>query len=322
MPARLSDRPVRDAVILTPNTLPRPPGERERLAAAWRTPSGWRFLTTVNNSNIGRLYLATALLFFVFGGLLALAMRAQLAVPENTLVGAAHAAAGRARALDAADITITAHMWWWEVRYRDPGAVDGRYIVAANELWIPVGRPVRVALETRDVIHSFWVPQLAGKVDMVPGRITHVTLAADRAGIFRGQCAEFCGTAHARMALHVVAASPEQFAAWRAAQALPAAPGQDEQAQRGQALFLASGCSGCHAIRGLAQSAAADRGPDLTHVASRGWLAAGTLPNDTAALRHWLAATQHLKPGARMPAFEHLAPRDLDALAAFLAQLH
>ena len=238
------------------------------------------------------------------------------------ILGAAHAAAGRARALDGADITITAHMWWWEVRYRDPGAADGRYIVAANELWIPVGRPVRVALETREVIHSFWVPQLAGKVDMVPGRITHATLAADRAGIFRGQCAEFCGTAHARMALHVVAASPEQFAAWRAAQALPAAPGQDEQAQRGQALFLASGCSGCHAIRGLAQSAAADRGPDLTHVASRGWLAAGTLPNDTAALRHWLAATQHLKPGARMPAFEHLAPRDLDALAAFLAQLH
>ena len=242
------------------------------------------------------------------------------------ILGAAHAVAGRARALDPADITITAHMWWWEVRYRnpggDPGAADGRYIVAANEVWIPVGRSVRVALETRDVIHSFWVPQLAGKVDMFPGRITHVTLAADRAGTFRGQCAEFCGTAHARMALHVIAASPERFAAWRAAQALPAAPGRDEQAQRGQALFLASGCGGCHAIRGLVQSAAADRGPDLTHVASRGWLAAGTLANDSAALRHWLAATQHLKPGARMPAFEHLAARDLDALAAFLAQLH
>ena len=221
--------------------------------------------------------------------------------------------------VDGVEISVTAHMWWWELRYRDTRLVGGeRRIAGANELWIPTGRPVRVALTTQDVIHSFWVPQLAGKVDMVPGRITHVVLLADREGVYRGQCAEFCGTAHARMALHVIAVSAERFDAWREQQAQAAADPDDDDARRGREVFRNAGCAVCHAIRGVSH---AERGPDLTHVAGRRWLAAGALDHRDGALRRWLTETQHLKPGARMPAYAHLAAGDLDDLIAYLEQL-
>lgn len=214
-------------------------------------------------------------------------------------------------------ISVTARMWWWEVRYRDPAR--GLDVVLANELHLPVGRALTLGLTSADVIHSFWVPALAGKIDMLPGRVHQLRLQADRPGVFRGQCAEFCGEQHARMALHVVAQPPEAFERWLAAQAQPATPPRDALARRGAAVFAEQRCSACHSVRGLGPDAAI--GPDLTHVGSRLHLAAGTLPMSTASLREWLAHPQRVKPGVRMPSYERLDEESLAALAAFLAQL-
>lgn len=217
---------------------------------------------------------------------------------------------------DAMLVTVVAHGWWWEVRYRGP---DGADVVAANEVRLSVGRPVRLALTASDVIHSFWVPQLAGKVDMVPGRINHLALVAQRAGVYRGQCAEFCGVQHARMALQVVAMEPQAFDAWLAAEARDAAPPATSRAQAGAALFLQSGCAACHTVRGV--SVGATLAPDLTHVAARGTLGAGTLANVPGAMLAWIADVQALKPGAAMPSFSHLPPETLAALAEYLEGL-
>ena len=207
--------------------------------------------------------------------------------------------------------------WWWELRYRDPR--DGREIVLANELHLPAGRSVILGLNSSDVIHSFWVPALAGKVDMIPGRVQQLRLATGAPGRHRGQCAEFCGEQHAQMALEVVVVPPEQFEAWLRAQAAPAAAPQGGAAARGMALFRSEGCDACHAIRGLAEGGAS--GPDLTHVASRRLIGAGSLVADEAGLARWIAGVQHLKPGARMPQYDRLEPEALAALAAFLGQL-
>ena len=215
-------------------------------------------------------------------------------------------------------ISVTGHLWWWEVRYRDPAR--GIDVVLANEIHLPVGRAVTLGLTSADVIHSFWVPALAGKVDMLPGRVHQLRLQADRTGVFRGQCAEFCGEQHARMALHVVAHEPADFERWLLAQARPAQPPRDAQAQRGAQVFAEQRCGACHSVRGLGPSASII-GPDLTHVGSRLHLAAGTLPMGDAALRHWLADPQRSKPGARMPSYERLDDASLAALAAFLLQL-
>ena len=215
-------------------------------------------------------------------------------------------------------IQVTAHSWWWEVVY--PGD-DGREpVITANEIRIPSGRPIRLAVSSTDVIHSLWVPQLAGKIDLVPGRINHLSFAADRRGNFRGQCAEFCGEAHARMALHVVVVSTEEFDGWRAAQQAPAAEPDDARARHGRELFERHGCSQCHAVRGVA--AGSGRAPDLTHVASRQWLAAGVLRNQPGAMLAWLTSVQQLKPGARMPSYRHLDADALDAVAHYLEQLN
>ena len=223
---------------------------------------------------------------------------------------------------DALIIGVTAHMWWWEVRYRDPAT--GGEIVTANELRIPVGRPVFIGLSSADVIHSFWVPSLGGKMDMVPGRVQHLQWQADRAGVWRGQCAEFCGAQHARMALHVVAEAPAAFEAWLAAQARPAphVPAGPDAARlaRGRDAFVAFRCTACHAVRGLSEERSL--GPDLTHVGSRLFLGAGTVANTPAQLAAWVAHTQQLKPGARMPsAGERIDDADLHAIAAWLSQL-
>jgi cytochrome c oxidase subunit 2 len=196
----------------------------------------------------------------------------------------------------------------WRVRYL--GASGQPDFDTANEIRIPTGRPVELSLASADVIHSFWVPNLAGKIDMIPGRTNRVRLFADRAGVFRGQCAEYCGGPHAQMALYVIADSPERFEAWRDDQRKPAT--------RSDALFAAR-CGTCHTIRGTA--AAGTRGPDLTHVASRGSLGAGVLPMSAAALADWTTSSQHLKPGNLMPEFRELPEEELRALATYLASL-
>jgi cytochrome c oxidase subunit 2 len=217
----------------------------------------------------------------------------------------------------AMSIGVTAKMWWWEVRYHDP--VSGREVVSANEIRIPAGRPVYVGLTSTDVIHSLWVPALNGKMDTVPGRVTGLTLHADKPGIYRGQCAEYCGEQHARMALHVIAMAPEDFARWLAKQAQPAQAPADALVARGRAVFLEQRCQSCHTIRGVAEDARL--GPDLTHVGGRMHIAAGTLRNHRGTLAGWIADPQAIKPGARMPAATDIDGASLLALAAYLEQL-
>jgi cytochrome c oxidase subunit II len=195
------------------------------------------------------------------------------------------------------EIDVTAQRWWWDVRYPDP--VPSRSFTTANEIHIPVGRPVRLTLRSVDVIHSFWVPNLQGKKDLIPGQVNTLRLQADRPGVFRGQCAEFCGFQHAHMALYVVAEPEEQFARWQEQQRRPAPEPQTEQQRQGRDVFMSSSCVLCHAINGT--PAAAVTGPNLTHVASRRSLAAGTLPNTPGHLAGWIIDPQLRKPGNNMP---------------------
>ncbi|WP_022950043.1 cytochrome c oxidase subunit II [Methylohalobius crimeensis] len=220
-------------------------------------------------------------------------------------------------------IEVIGEQFWWRVRYLD--AAGGIGAVIANEIHIPVDRPVDFIVKSADVIHSFWVPSLAGKIDMIPGRTNTLRIKADNTGTWRGQCAEYCGAQHGKMAFHVVVESPEAFAAWLAAQRRPAEAPDDSFLQRGKALFLADDCgredccADCHTVRGTA--AEGDHGPDLTHVGSRRWIAAGTLPNNPGTLAGWIAASQHLKPGNHMPSFAAYEGEELRALAAYLESL-
>ena len=213
-------------------------------------------------------------------------------------------------------IEVVGRQYWWEVRYLD--AVPGRVFETANELRIPVGRPVQLRLRSNDVIHSFWVPGLQGKLDLVPGRVNVLALQADRPGVWRGQCAEFCGVQHAKMAFTVVAEPAERFEAWRERQRLPAPVPADSVARADAGVFLASGCVLCHAVRGT--PAGGDLGPDLTHVASRLTLAAGVLPRSTGNLYGWIADPQAHKPGSGMPPLP-LAPAELHAVVRYLSTL-
>jgi cytochrome c oxidase subunit 2 len=217
---------------------------------------------------------------------------------------------------DAVNIEVTAHQWWWTVRYVN-GPVSETF-ETANEIHVPVGRPVVVKLNADDVIHSLWVPSLAGKRDLVPGRTATLAFRADRAGIYRGQCAEFCGFQHAFMAFEVHAQPAEEFERWRRQQLAAAPEPADPQAQRGKMLFQAGSCAMCHAIQGtLAQG---KRAPDLTHLASRRTIAAGTLPNTPASLASWIADPHRHKPGVNMPA-NPMSGEDLAALVAYLGTL-
>jgi len=209
-------------------------------------------------------------------------------------------------------IQVIGHDWWWEVRY--PG---GR-AVTANEIHIPVRTRVDVAGTTADVIHSFWVPELNRKADLIPGRVNHPLLDADRPGEYRGQCAEFCGLQHAHMAVLVFVQSKRDFQSWLANMTKPAREPADTKARRGRELFLSESCSGCHQIRGT--SARGQIGPDLTHVATRTTLASGTIPNTPASLADWIRDPQHFKPGNKMPALE-LTDGDIEALTAYLEGL-
>jgi cytochrome c oxidase subunit 2 len=185
-------------------------------------------------------------------------------------------------------VEVIGHQWWWEIRY------PGTDAVTANELHIPARTDVRVEVRTADVIHSFWVPELNRKIDMIPGRTNSILLRADRVGVYRGQCAEFCGLQHANMAFFVYADPPARFRTWLAHESKPAAANGD-----GEAAFVGVGCGACHTIRGT--SAKGDVGPDLTHVASRTSLAALTIPNRHGDLADWIADPQHIKPGNLMP---------------------
>jgi cytochrome c oxidase subunit 2 len=217
---------------------------------------------------------------------------------------------------DSLKIAVSGEQWWWRVRYQPQG---GDMIELANEIRLPVDQPARFQLDSPDVIHSFWIPSLAGKMDMIPGRLTHLTLRPLKTGFFRGACAEYCGASHAWMAFPVVVMEKEEFDRWLVAQAQPAHPPAEPLAARGKELFFANGCNACHAIRGTPADSMI--GPDLTHVGSRLSLAAGALPNDLDAFHRWIALTKEVKPGALMPRFGMLPPDDLRALAAYLKGL-
>ncbi|MDO9473963.1 MAG: cytochrome c oxidase subunit II [Caulobacter sp.] len=212
-------------------------------------------------------------------------------------------------------IRVTGEMWWWRVAYLDGG---GREVLQdANEIHIPAGQPVVFELESADVIHSFWVPRLGGKKDMIPGRRNILRLQADAPGVFGGQCAEYCGGPHALMGLVVVAHPPAEFEAWKRRRLAPSlAAGLPS---RGTEVFDASGCGACHTVRGTAANGLA--GPDLSHVGDRRTLGGGILPTNQGTLAGWISDSQAIKPGNRMPAYPVLSGEDLRAVAAYLESL-
>jgi cytochrome c oxidase subunit 2 len=249
--------------------------------------------------------------FIVLGGVLLPTLSLTALLVYGLTAGAPPAPPGQAEPLR---IEVVGHRWWWEVRY--PGATPA---VTANEIHIPVGRPVEVTLRSADVIHSFWVPRLAGKLDVIPGHDNVLSLRADEAGAFRGQCAEFCGAQHAHMAFWVVAEPAAQFAQWLERQRRPAREPVTAAERRGQQAFLAGRCVECHTIRGTV--ADGHVGPDLTHVGGRRTLAAGTLPAGRANLARWIVDNQRIKPGNRMLDFSHLEPATTEAIATYLEGL-
>ncbi|HVU49263.1 MAG TPA: cytochrome c oxidase subunit II [Polyangia bacterium] len=247
------------------------------------------------------------------------------ALPGAAFIAAFVATLGVMRALPMsheaqarAEIRVTGHQWWWEVEYR-VGPDPSRWFRTANELHIPAGRGVDVALESADVIHSFWVPRLHGKVDLIPGRTNELRLQAAAPGVFQGACAEFCGLQHAKMRFLVVAESPADYAGWLARQSAPAVAVSGEKAERGQQVFMQSACPMCHTIGGT--GALATVGPNLTHVGSRRTLGADALPKDHATLHAWVMNAPSLKPGTRMPALTQLTGPELHALVAYLEAL-
>ena len=213
-------------------------------------------------------------------------------------------------------IELTGYRWWWKVEYSDPE--PAKTVITANEIHIPIGRPVLINTYSQDVIHSFWIPALQGKRDLIPGNPSAIWLQADQPGVFEGQCAEFCGFQHAHMRLVLVAESQEQFQAWLDAQRQPARSPANSTAERGQKIFVSGPCALCHSIRGT--DANGHVAPDLTHLAGRLKIAAGTLPNTPGHLAGWIIDSQHIKPGNAMPPTS-LSAEDLQALLAYLGGL-
>ena len=218
---------------------------------------------------------------------------------------------------DPLSIEIVGSQWWWRVRYH---TASGAYVESANEIRLPVGRRVEARVASTDVIHSFWIPAIAGKIDMIPGRINRVQLEPTRAGAYRGACAEFCGSSHARMNLVVLVMENAAFERWLAAEsAAYDSSSAPDPVRRGESAFFERGCSTCHTVRGT--DAVGVLGPDLTHLATRQSIAAGLLPMQPGHLRRWIRETVRLKPEARMPAFHALPESTLDDLVAFLEHL-
>jgi len=213
-------------------------------------------------------------------------------------------------------VDVTGYLYWWDISYRLP---DGQSrATTANELRVPVGVPVELLLRSADVIHSFWVPSLAGKTDMTPGRVTRMVIQADRPGTFRGQCAEYCGRQHSLMAFEVIAMPQGEFETWLARLARPVPEPMDAELRRGRDLFLHLGCGACHAVRGVIEGRL---GPDLTQVGARNTIGAGTLRGGIGNIAGWIAGAQHLKPGNTMPSYDRLEGPELRALSTYLASL-
>jgi cytochrome c oxidase subunit 2 len=213
-------------------------------------------------------------------------------------------------------IDVTGHQWWWEVRYQDVDASN--IFTTANEIHIPVGVPITFNLHGADVIHSFWVPNLSGKKDLIPGKINTIWFQADKPGVYRGQCAEYCGLQHAKMALWVVAEPQEQFNAWRQNETQTSVPPATDSQKRGQQVFLSAPCVMCHAINGT--PAGSNVGPNLTHIASRNMIAAATLTNTRDHLAQWIKDSQSVKPGNKMPQ-NNFSEQDLQSLLDYLQNL-
>ncbi len=280
---RARHRPVRGAASDVPDTKPDPDRERR--------------MSHVVISGV----VATIITLFVF-------------LVASFLTGRAlYTLASDAQALE---VKVTGRQWWWEVKYNN--ANPSWIVTTANEIHLPLGQSVLVRLTSNDVIHSFWIPNLHGKTDLVPGHETLTWIRADRIGTYRGQCAEFCGHQHAHMAFTVVVEPPEQFKAWYDAQLQSAAQPATEQLARGQQVFLSSPCVMCHRIQGTSAGGAV--GPDLTHIASRPTIAAGTLENTRGQLAGWIIDSQQIKPGNHMPP-NNLEAQDLQALLDYLQSL-
>lgn len=213
---------------------------------------------------------------------------------------------------DAVTVRVVGHMWWWEVRYPESG------VVSANEIHIPAGKPVRLELTSIDVIHSFWVPRLNGKRDMIPGIENSFWIQADQPGIYRGQCGEYCGTQHANMAFEVIALESADFDAWLVAQKTKPPDPEKSGTEYGLRVFLKAGCVQCHSIQGT--ETAGNAGPDLTHLGSRRMIGGAMRPNTRGNLAGWIADPQAIKPGSKMPR-TYLAADELQALVAYLESL-
>jgi cytochrome c oxidase subunit 2 len=250
---------------------------------------------------------------FLWGGGIALpAVTLTLLVPYVMTVGQATRAATTP---DRLSIDVTGSLYWWEMSYRRG---DGVRSASANELRLPIGEPVELFLRANDVIHSFWVPNIAGKVDMIPGRVNRTVIQVDRAGIYRGQCAEYCGAQHALMAFDVIATPRAEFNAWLARLSEPAPEPASGELREGRDLFIGLGCGTCHTVRGVVVGRL---GPDLTQVGSRRTIGAGALPGGIGNIAGWIASSQHLKPGNLMPSYDQLAGPQLRALAAYMDSL-
>ena len=217
---------------------------------------------------------------------------------------------------DPVRIRVTAQQFWWQLEY--PDAVPDRQVVAANELVVPVDRPIELELQSRDVIHSFWLPALAGKKDLIPGITNTLRFSVDRPGRYEGQCAEFCGYQHSNMRTLLTAVSGRDFEAWKAHQREQGRLPETPEEQRGRQVFETSTCGLCHSVRGTAASASV--APDLTHFGSRPRIAASPMPNTPGFLAAWISSPQQLKPGTNMPGTS-LPPDDLQALVAYLGSL-
>jgi cytochrome c oxidase subunit II len=213
-------------------------------------------------------------------------------------------------------IRVRGSQWWWNIEYLDP-QLDKTF-QTANEIHVPVGRNVHLQLEGDDVIHSFWVPSLAGKQDLIPGRLNELTIRAERAGVYRGQCAEFCGLQHAHMAFLVIAELQDQFDRWMDVQRRPGATASEPEIEAGRVAFLSKPCAACHTIRGTAASGTT--GPDLTHVGARKYIAAGLFETTRGSLAAWIADPQTLKPGNNMPMVP-LTSEELRSISAYMASL-
>lgn len=215
------------------------------------------------------------------------------------------------------EIQIIGHQWWWEIHYLNDDPSKG--FITANELHLPVGRPVNIEVETADVMHSFWIPALNGKIDMVPSQPNYIRMIASRPGVYQGQCAEFCGDEHARMRLIAVAQPPAAYSEWLAAQLKPGAQPDTPEAKAGEQIFVSGPCSLCHTVRGTI--AGGRVAPDLTHIGSREMIAANVFPNNDAYLEAWITHAQSLKPDALMPDLPDFSGEQLSDLVAYLRQL-